>query len=183
MVHSGRQKVYFCIWVFPLYQALHFLMETWNLVVFMVAQANHLYSSPLLCMSDQRYQFIIPVCHPVGTRDGFLRTIFTVLTLWMQMLDPVLGIHRILSHLKYRKSLSNYSGVACEGDTEQHPQKKIKLSTSISIPPHASPASSVSAEVCFPIHSLIVFRFPLFSYYLVVNSVALPICGWFKLVW
>ncbi|PSS30189.1 Transcription factor like [Actinidia chinensis var. chinensis] len=64
-----------------------------------------------------------------------------------EMLDPVLGIHRILSHLKYRKSLSNYSGVACEGDTEQHPQKKIKLSTSISIPPHASPASSVSAEI------------------------------------
>ncbi|XP_057492052.1 uncharacterized protein LOC130777664 isoform X2 [Actinidia eriantha] len=64
-----------------------------------------------------------------------------------EMLDPVLGIHQILSHLKYRKSLSNYSGVACEGDAEQHPQKKIKLSTSISIPPHASPASSVSAEV------------------------------------
>ncbi|GFY87295.1 hypothetical protein Acr_05g0009340 [Actinidia rufa] len=63
-----------------------------------------------------------------------------------EMLDPVLGIRRILSHLKYRKSLSNYSGVACEGDTEQHPQKKIKLSSSISIPPHASPASSVSAE-------------------------------------
>ncbi|XP_057492051.1 uncharacterized protein LOC130777664 isoform X1 [Actinidia eriantha] len=63
-----------------------------------------------------------------------------------EMLDPVLGIHQILSHLKYRKSLSNYSGVACEGDAEQHPQKKIKLSTSISIPPHASPASSVSAE-------------------------------------
>ncbi|GFZ19075.1 hypothetical protein Acr_27g0008140 [Actinidia rufa] len=63
-----------------------------------------------------------------------------------EMLDPVLGIRRLQSHLKHRKSLSNYSGVVCEGDTEQHPQKKIKLSASISISPHASPASSISAE-------------------------------------
>lgn len=57
-----------------------------------------------------------------------------------EMLDPVIAIRHIQSQLRYKKSLSNYSATACdEGDVEQHPRKKIKLSSSISIPLHASP--------------------------------------------
>ncbi|THG23381.1 hypothetical protein TEA_006473 [Camellia sinensis var. sinensis] len=57
-----------------------------------------------------------------------------------EMLDPVIAIRHIQSQLRYKKSLSNYSATACdEGDVEQHPHKKIKLSSSISIPLHASP--------------------------------------------
>ncbi|KAL6960503.1 hypothetical protein U1Q18_038266 [Sarracenia purpurea var. burkii] len=64
-----------------------------------------------------------------------------------EMLDPVLAIRQIESNLRCRKSLPNYSVAACEGDAEQHPHKKLKLSSSIGFPLDASPISgSISGE-------------------------------------
>ncbi|XAR51935.1 hypothetical protein NMG60_11006743 [Bertholletia excelsa] len=60
-----------------------------------------------------------------------------------EMLDPVLTVHSIKSHLAHKKSLPKSSDAVCKGDAEQQPQKKIKMSSPSSIinPLSASPTN------------------------------------------
>lgn len=93
-------------------------------------------------------------CSPIGARlsdfkkerlKALLRQSVVALSQEVdEMLDPVFAICRLQSHLRSAKHLPSYSAAASEGDAEQHPHKKIKLSSSASFPSHGSP---VGAEV------------------------------------